>query len=58
MKGVDGVDTVNQYNVTYHFIQKALKLWQKLFFCGAEVVTVSGYILHVDSCKKNRSKHM
>jgi hypothetical protein len=58
MKNMGGVDTADQYCVTYCFLRRTLKWWRKLFFLGLEVSVINAYILYVESCKNSNSNPM
>jgi hypothetical protein len=44
MKNMGGVDTADQYCVTYRFLRRTLKWWRKLFFWGLEVLQL---LMHI-----------
>ncbi|KOX67408.1 hypothetical protein WN51_10980 [Melipona quadrifasciata] len=43
---IGGVDHADQYVSTYCFLQKLLKQWRKLFFCGLEMCVINSYIIY------------
>jgi len=58
MKNMDGVDTADQYCVTYCFLRRTLKWWKKLFFWFLEVSIINAYVLYKESCKNSNSNPM
>lgn len=50
-----GVDKADQYTITYCFMRKSQKWWQKLFFGGLEI-SINSYLLYkINQQKQNKN---